>query len=183
MNQPPEEERFSSNTTIMAQAVADGVQKLYDKGYKTVDPNLIRLAATLMSSFNKHYLIQGFIENSHGECWDKIKQRDEVYFMNNVSSVFQYLPMDKVNMFKDLFEIKDDNGNSVVPQSLKDQIWGLFDAMIKICIKYVHKQRAPYSDFTKDGVINDYNASFFDDVDVPYHSNKWGVILEFPPKC
>lgn len=181
MSAAPEEERFAKNTTIMAQAVHESVQKLYNAGYKTVDPTIVALAVTVISSFDKHYLIQGFIETSHEKCWDSIKKRDEVFFVNNASDIFKYLPMDKVNLFKDLFLTKDSQGNSVISQSLKNQLWDLFNAMIKISIKYIHKNRCPYSYQTNDGVVNTYGASFFDEVDLNKHAGVWGVKLEFPP--
>lgn len=180
---PPEEVRFSQNTTIMANAVLEAIEKLHSQGYKTVEPMLVRLASVVMAGFDKHYLIQGFIENSHFECWDKIKVRDEEYFKEHVSEVFQYLPMDKVNLFKDLFDQKDANGKSVVPDSLKNQIWELFDSMIKISIKYVHKQREPYSYGTETGVVSEYKMDFLEAVDVPRHSQTWGVKLDFPAQC
>lgn len=176
----PEEERFARNAIIMAQAVSECVQQLYSAGYKTVDPTLIMFAANVISAFDRSFLIQGFIENSHAHCWDKIKGRDEIFFTNNVSEVFKYLPMDKVNLFKDLFLTKDVNGNSVVSQGLKNQVWNLFDAMIKISIKYIHKHRSPYSYQGPHGIVNTYGAQFFDEVDIGYHSQVWGVKLEFP---
>lgn len=181
MSVAPEEERFAKNTTIMAQAVHESVQKLFNAGYKTVDPTLVSIAVSVISAFDKHYLIQGFIENSHEKCWDGIKKRDEIFFVENASDIFRYLPMDKVNLFKDLFLTKDPQGNSVVSQSLKNQLWDLFDAMIKISIKYIHKNRCPYSYQTNDGLANAYGASFFDEVDLNKHASVWGVKLEFPP--
>lgn len=176
----PEEERFAKNATIMAQAIQDGVQRLFDAGYQTVNPKLIGTAAVLISNFNKHYLIQGFIENSHTACWDKIKERDENFFVENASNIFRYLPMDKVNLFKDLFLTKDQRGVSVVSESLKQQIWCLFDAMIKISIKYIHRGRNPQAFNVDKKQVNRYTASFFDDVDLEYHARVWNLKLEFP---
>jgi hypothetical protein len=181
MSVAPEEERFAKNTTIMAQAIHESVQKLYNAGYQTVDPNVVAFAVTVISAFDKHFLIQGFIENSHTKCWDSIKKRDEKFFIENANEVFKYLPMDKVNLFKDLFLTKDSQGNSVVSQSLKNQLWELFDAMIKISIKYIHKNRTPYSYQSPEGVFNTYGASFFNEVDLNHHASVWGVKLEFPP--
>lgn len=183
MNTAPEEERFAKNTTIMAQAVQECIQKLYNAGYKTVNPDLVALAVTVISSFDKHYLIQGFIDNSYKQCWDSIKERDETFFVENASDIFKYLPMDKVNLFKDLFTTKDAQGHSVISQSLKNQLWDLFDAMVKISIKYIHKNRGPYSYITPEGIMNAYQSSFYDEVDVMHHANKWSVKLEFPPQC
>jgi len=183
MSIAPEEERFAKNTTIMAQAVQECIQKLYNAGYKTANPTMIALAVSVISSFDKHYLIQGFIENSHKKCWDSIKERDEIYFVANAANIFKYLPLDKVNLFKDLFTTKDVQGISVISQTVKNQLWDIFDAMVKISIKYIHKKRGPYSYVTDTGILTAYSLSFFDDVDIKYHSTKWGVKLEFPPKC
>jgi hypothetical protein len=173
---PPEEERFAKNAAIMAEAVYESVLILYNAGYKTVDPGMIKLVTAVISGFDKHFLIKGFIENSHEKCWDNIRNRSEVFFVEQAADIFKYLPVDKVNLFKDLFTTVDNSGHSVVSQNLKDQLWDLFDVMVKISIKYVHKNRKPYN----DGVKNLYREEFFKDVNIPYHSNAWEVQLEFP---
>jgi len=184
MSAAPEEERFAKNAVIMAQAIHESVRKLYNAGYKTVDPSLVAFAAAVISTFEKHFLIQGFIENSHNTCWDCIKRRDENFFVENASEIFKYLPIDKVNLFKDLFLTKDANGNSVVPDSLKNQLWDLFDAMVKISIKYIHKNRTPYYYQDNNNIVfNGYKSSFFDEVDINHHASVWGVKLDFPPNC
>ena len=181
MSSVPEEERFSKNAIIVGQIVNDGISRLYNAGYKTVNPALIGVATAVIASFDKHYLIQGFIKNSHDKCWDEIKTRDEKFFANNASDIFRYLPMDKVNLFKDLYETVDSSGKGVLSQSFKDQIWDLFDAMIKICIKYVHKGRKPYSYVNEHSlIVGAYGAEFFDEVDLNHHIQVWGVKLDFP---
>ena len=183
MNIAPEEERFAKNAVIMAQGVQESIQHLYKLGYKTVDPQIVALVATVISSFDKHYLIQGFIENSHKKCWDGIKERNEIFFVDNVGEIFKYLPMDKVNLFKDLFQTKDIKGNCVISQEFKDDLWALFDAMIKISIKYIHRVRVPYSYSTTQGIVNTYRAQFFEEVDLTKHAAVWNVKLEFPLNC
>ncbi len=164
MQRPPEEERFKSNAIVMTQALQNGLQKLHQDGYP-VDLTVVTLAAAIINGFKSHDLINGFIKKSHLECWDKIKNRDEDYFVNNVSTIFEQLPMQSVNLFKDLFLTKDSHGVSVVSESLKTQIWCLFDAMIKISIQYIHKHR--------EMVDGKYTKSFFDDVDVEHHAKVW----------
>lgn len=188
---PPEEERFAKNAYVMVELVYESVLQLYNKGYKTVSPDLVSIAKTLITSFNKTYLIQGFIDTSgvkiegaekkkYLTCWDSIKARDEDFFATNAGEVFRYLPMDKVNLFKDLYLTKDAAGNYVVAVELKEQLWKLFDAMIKIAIKYIHRDRKPYS-YVEDGeTVQDYHNSFFDEVDLERHAEVWGVKLEFP---
>jgi len=179
----PEEERFARNTLIMAQAVHESVQKLYDAGYKTVNPMMISFAIGIISSFDKHYLIQGFIKKSHKTSWDSIKNKDEKFFLENAGDIFSELPMENVNMFRDMFQLKDKQGQPVISQALKNQLWDLFHAMVKISIKYVHKQRKPYSYMGQSGMTNAYSVNFSDDVDLARHSKLWGVVLEFPPNC
>lgn len=178
----PEEERFYKNTIVMAHAIYESVKKLNDAGYKTIQPDLIDFAIRVISAFDKHYLIQGFIINSHEKCWDSILKRDEDFFVTNASDIFKYLPMDKVNLFKDLFLTKNKNGESVVPVGLKEDLWILFDAMVKISIKYIHKNRDPHSYSKDDNIINAYGSDFFEEINIDYHANNWKIKLEFPPK-
>lgn len=172
----PEEERFARNATVMAQAIHESITKLYEAGYRNISPDIIAIAVAIISSFEKNYLIQGFISNSHKECWDYIKQRSELFFINNAGQIFQHLPFDQVSLFRDLFTTKDSHGNCVVPQSLKDQLWCIFDAMVKICIKYIHKHRAPRLVQGKKV----YQKDFFNEVNLDHHAKVWGINLEFP---
>ena len=165
MNLPSEEIRFAKNATIMADAIYTGVDKLFKQGYQVVNPNLVKFASEIIKAYDQHELIRGFIKNSHQECWDKIKVRDEEYFINNVSSIFSHLPMDMVMLFKDLFLTKDANGKNVVESDIKNSIWGLLDAMIKISIKYILKQRLS-------------GVQVYDDVDLVHHGAVWNVAIK-----
>lgn len=177
-----EPERFAKNAEIMANAVYDSIKMLYDRGYKTIDPIMVQLACNVIVAFDKNYLIQGFIEGSHEKCWDRIKVRDELFFIENAGGIFKNLPTENVNLFKDLFLTKDTNGNCVISQEVKNMLWGLFDAMIKISIKYIHKGKAPYSCESDGSIQCFYSAQFFDEVDISRHAKTWGVQLDFPQK-
>lgn len=166
-NLPPEEVRFANNATIMGHAISNGVNTLNNAGYKTIEPIKMLFAISLIESHGKedpHNLINLFILNSHEICWDKIKLRDEKFFIENVSQIFSVLPAESVNLFKDLFLTVDKNGTNVISKKLKDEIWGLFDAMIKISIKYIHKQQIQKPDV-------------YADVKLQKHADLWGVKL------
>ena|SRR5579862_2569099 len=165
MEQVPEEERFYDNVTIMTQAIHQCIMNLFKAGYQTINPDLVQLAATLMNFYDRHELIQGFIENSHKTCWDNIKARNEIFFVDNASDIFKYLPMDKVNLFKDLFLTKDKDGQSVVDDELKDCIWKLFDAMVKISIKYIAKHKRS-------------RISFYNEIELERHAKIWKIELK-----
>lgn len=180
---PPEEERFFDNTKVMGEAILDGVKKLCNTGYNKISPLTIEGAMILISAYDKHVLIRSFIENSHEECWDMIKKRDEGFFINNAGNIFKKLNKDKVDFFKELFISRDANGNPVISQSLKDQIWDIFDSLIKISIKYVHKHRNPYSIVSKNDekvIQRAYGTPFYDDVDIGHHVRVWNMTLDFP---
>lgn len=161
MERPPEEERFVKNVQIMAEAIYAGVNKLYKQGYKIIDPSLVLFAAEMIKTYDSHETIQNFIIHSHAECWDKIKARDETFFINNIAIIFQKLPMDTVSLFKSLFLTVDESGKSVVSEGLKNNIWELFDAMVRISIKYVYKYRD--------------NIPEFKNIDVERHIEVWQV--------
>jgi hypothetical protein len=175
-----EEERFAKNANILAQAIHESLTKLYNSGHKTIDPTMVKMASALISAFDKHYLIQGFIENSHDKCWLYIKDKNEEFFLKNSSEIFKYLPMDRVNLFVDLFTTRDKNGIFVISDDLKDEIWGLLQAMVKIAIKYIHRMRSPKCIIQNNVKNNTYDAQFFDEVDLEKHAKIWNINLEFP---
>lgn len=177
---PSEKERFSITTCQLAEAIHYNVSILYEKGYKTIDPNLVLIVSEVIKQFDKDYLIKGFIENSHKSCWDNIKSKKEDFFVENANDIFKYLPAGEVNLFKDLFLTKDDDGNSVIDQQLKDQIWKLFEVMIKISIKYIHKNRSPFAITDKNGeLFHKYETDFFNEIDLVKHAATWDIKLEF----
>lgn len=159
----PEEERFSLVTANMIDAIHYGVSNLHKKGLTTIEPNNVKFVGAFISSFDKHLLIQEFIKKSHAH-WDKIKERNEDFFITHSSSVFSFLPTAYVSMFTDLFTAVDKDGKKVVQQNLKDDIWGIFDAMVKISIKYTNKTQ-----LKGDDMLGDVNVS--------KHATLWGVTL------
>ncbi len=182
MNNKPEEERFFDTTVQLSKAIHYNITNIYNLGYKTIDPNTILLLSKGIEFFDKHQLIMGFITNSHSMCWEKIKERDEKFFVENANDIFQYIPSGEINLFKDLFTTTDVNGVNIIDQDVKNQIWRLFDQMIKVSIKYIHRHRAPYSQKGNDSIECFYDRSFFDDVDIVKHSKMWAVDLVFDPK-
>lgn len=178
--QPSEEIRFSVTTNQLSGLIYESVSKLYNMGYKTVDPQLVQMVSQIIEIYDKISLIEGFIENSHELCWDSIRKKDEEFFVKNAGQIFKYLPMDKVDLFKDLFQTKDQNGNSVIEQELKDRLWKLFEVMVKISIKYVHKGRSPYSFNNGKEIISKYGNKFYEEIDISYHATQWNVSLDFP---
>jgi hypothetical protein len=153
--------------------------------------NMLNLAETMLSAANKGTIIQGFITNSHKKdstgkivemLWDHIKSHDEVFFIDNAHSIFAGLPVNQVNIFRDIFLTKNSQGEPVISKSLRDQIWGILEPMVKIAIKYIHRDRQPYSVEVKGTLVRRYHAAFFDDINLVHHAAVWKMDLPFPPR-
>lgn len=172
---PTESERFSNNVRAAIEIIQDCLSELYSLDpQNSVNPLLVKLAAAFLKTYDNDALITGFIRNSH-QFWDKIKIRDEAFFSENAGEVFKELPMDKVNVFKQVFTARKATGELVIKQVVRDQIWSLFEGMVRISIKYVHKNRDPY---TSEGEPC-YGREFLKDVDVERHSGNWNLKLVF----
>lgn len=180
---PPAEERFKANSFVLANLIADGIQELNDRGYNIVNIQIVNMVKIVIENMTAVALIDAFILGSHEECWGKIHEKDEPFFVENANKIFQYLPQDKVNLFKVLFETKDENGKAVIKDETKEDLWDLFGACIKTSIKYIHEGRKPYSMNEAGELVNKYNKEdFYPEVDVKAHAEKWKVKLIFPPK-
>jgi len=153
---PPEEERFIKNALQLLKAVHYGISKLYERGYKSVNPTTLAMFIALLGAddIDKHDIIRKFIGKSHLH-WDKMKERDEDFFIHNAAHVFD-LPPNAVNAVKDLYLTKDEKGD-ILTQEFKNDIWALLDAMIRCAIQYVYKNQG------------------FTNVNVKHHIKVWGV--------
>jgi hypothetical protein len=176
----PEEERFSLNTGILIDAVKNCLEELYDRNLTTINPNTISIIQAILTTMDKHFLIKEFISNSHEFFWEKIKNRDESFFIENANEIFKKLPIDKINIFKDLFTQKDENGDFIISVKTKNEIWHLFDTLIKISIKYIHKNRKPKKVKKGNLFYNNYEREFMNEVILEKHIKDWNVNVEFP---
>jgi len=168
---PTEEERFASNLKILIKAIQSQVEKLQRYGKQTIDLTTLSILEGFLMSIDRNELINGFIENSH-EGWDKIKIRDDDYFVNNAFKVFSKVPVDKINIFREIYLAKDQNGNLLLSDKLKNDIWNLFDSLIKISIKYIHRMRKPNNK-------KQYTKPFLEQVNLSHHVQNWKINLNW----
>jgi hypothetical protein len=179
-NVPPEQERFKKNCEYLLSVVEEGLSELRDRGYKVLDNGTLLLAKEVVSLTDPHLLIQGFLKETHATCWEMIRIKNEKFFVDNKDSIFGDLPVDNVNILRDLFITKDERGRNIVQDGFKEQIWTLLHSLVKIAIKYIHKHRDPTCRKQVDGrIVEEYNYSFFDMVDIQKHARNWGVNLEW----
>lgn len=170
---PKEEDRFYENVQTLSRAIQDCVQRINRAGYNSIKPEELALYTSVLTLVDRNDLIKGFIGRSPN-YWDLIHSKKEQFFLDNAGEMFSFLPIEKINAFKQIYSAD----GKVIPGQLKEQIWDLFHALIKICIKYVHRHRKPTM---KDGKPV-YAVSFFPEIDLDYHSQKWKVKLVFDAK-
>ena len=57
---------------------------------------------------------------------------------------------------------------------MKDEIWDLLDSMVKISIKYIHRERKPSTYLDENKVlVQTYKNSFINNVNLAHHAKNW----------
>ena len=179
---PPPIERFCINMNSMGELTSELLQKAANRGCQIVDPTLVVLGMAVLESYDDTTLITRFIEHSHAECWDKIKARNEIFFENNIDSIFEGLPMGNVKAFEKLFKAQDTEGNHIIDREDREDIWSYMDSFVNICLDYIHHERWP-DVIEKDGNRTPiYRRKYMDEVDLRRHCNNWDYKREFWPR-
>ena len=180
---PPEEERFMTNVLDLTDLVHELATVCWSSGLKDVNPRLIMIAENFLESYDPVNLIEVFIQHSHTH-WTKVYNRDEDFFINNAHVIFQHLPVDtnSINAFRVFFEAKKSNGDYVIVQEDRDAIWDMFDTLIKICIKYVHRVRGIKLVKTENGIRPAYKLKKFPEIKVREQAKMWEIDLPIPGK-
>lgn len=183
MSKPNEEERFQTNIKGVTDFVHGLISECWEKkGIKDINPILIQLAGTYLSSLDKKILIETFIENSY-KYWKEIKEHNENFFVENCSKVFSKLPVGQGNIdaFKILFTKKDGDGNYIIDNEDRITIWEYFESFVKISIKYVHRIRDCYLEQDAEGKYKPrYRYNKFPEIKVRELSKIWAIELEMP---
>jgi len=182
METPNEEERFMTNIKDLINLMHELITTCWEEGIKDINPIMINFAGSYLSSYDKTELIETFIEHTHQECWEKIRLKEEQFFIEHTDKIFGKLPVGKNNIdaFKILFTSKDKNGNYIIIEEDRDAIFDIFGTLVKICIKYVHRVRECYLT-EKDGkMVPRYKYEKFPNIKVREHAKKWKIDLQMP---
>ena len=144
------------------------------RGKTSLNPTLISLGLTFLTTYNKSTLIENFIHYSY-EYWGQIQNREEKFFRDNCANLFPDLPIKHVNAFKELFNDEED----IITDDDKNSIWGYFESLIRIGIKYIHRERGPKIRDVGEGPQRVYSRKEFPKIDLPKHANIWKVELKW----
>lgn len=156
---PPAEERFYGNLKGFFDLTKDILDDLYtSKKYTEIPPALVDIAWGFLCNSDKVQLLENFIKKSHPH-WEKIREKDQDFFVSNASCIFGELPTDKLNSFLKLLT------TDMIGEEQKKNIWNYLSSFVKISIKYLYEKRG-------GKMLNDtytFDKEFF--VDVPDLNN------------
>lgn len=177
---PPEEIQFSETLSGLISVVQDISERLSELGIETINADLLKLAAALVHAYdNKHELVQSVIEYSY-EYWGKIKHKERNFFIENAGDIFSHLPSGHVQAFKKIFELKDEHGKYMVTEMEEEDLWAFFEALVRVSIRYVHRQRQPCLTRTRAGITMEYkNPDFMSYIDLERNAKEWDLELSF----
>ena len=181
--EPPEEERFLQNILDLTDLVYELSAMCWDAGCNDINPKLVLLARGYLSGYDPVDLIETYIRYSN-EYWGEIKSREENFFINHANEIFMHLPIktDNINAFKIFFTTVDKNSEYVIIQDDRDAIWDIFESLVKICIKYVHRVRGVKLVDTGKGLRPGYINKKFPEIEVRKLAKIWGIKLPVPGK-
>lgn len=189
----PEEVRFFANTKQLLGILRKHFEELNKNGYTTITTQKIDIGLAVFETMDKHYVIHRFIKFTHAN-WDQIHARNSDFFINNSSQVFSAMSKENFNILNELFTLKDAKGKPVVTEELKNLVLDFFSTMVKCSIKYIHKNRSPYSfegqNFYENEFLlfpslcavdaNNIPIPTIVPVNIDHHISMWKVKVDFP---
>lgn len=150
----PHQERFAGNLKALIPVIKAIVGRACNSGLKFVDPQLLDVAGGLLNGFNTTTMIEKFIERSN-PFWERIRNKENSFFVENAGLVFDGLQVDIVNSFKMLYESKHADGTPVLTPKDEKLLWEYFHSMVKISIKYIHSTRRTNPTYSSEISLED----------------------------
>ena len=188
-------ERYKDNLLALCDVTKEIIVHIQKQGIKTrLQPSIIDFGSSIIESSSPESIIDGFIKRSHEYCvkykiedgsdphpyvWEKIRNKEEDFLLNNLNTLFGELSKDTVILFAELFSITDSKGKLAVSSEKKEDMWSLLHGMVRICINYIHEKRKP-GEIEKEinGEIiktKGYTVTFYSDIKVKALTEKWNM--------
>lgn len=165
---------FSSNMSTLISLLTECVGILEQFGVPTVNATLLSLGDLYLKNQNQQDLLDNLIRKSHETCWDRIYEKNENFFIENAGVIFAAFE-NHVGVFKVIFTALDMNGQKIIGDDIRDDIWLVLKGIVSIAIKYIHNGRCPMPGPR-------YTLPFFDMVNLSYHIPKWEIPVTFDRK-
>ena len=180
---PPEEQRFMTNVLDLTDLVHELATICWDAGIKDINPTMVSFAENYLKGYDPVSLIDTFIRHSYMH-WERVRTHEEQFFIENAHVIFQHLPIDSknINAFKVFFTAMDKKGNNIIGSDDRNAIWDIFESLVKICIKYIHRVRGVKLVKTDKGLRPAYVSKRFPRVKVREQAKLWEIELPIPGK-
>ncbi len=177
---PPPGERFKLTLISLASMMSREIENARHKGIDTIPKGIINLGIELIKNTEGDIIIGGFVTRSFGKTpngynnyWDKIKLKDQNFFMNgnNSSLLFGELSSAIVDGFIKLVKEK------YISEQMMNNVWQHLHAMVKMSISFVYFERKPQKYNTNDGFSIKYTNRVREHINLEEEANKWGIDL------
>lgn len=171
-----EKERFYENLLYIADVL---LRVLKQMPAPPLLPEIVQVIVANLSSKTpeeKKDIIEGYIKRSHMH-WDHIRSRNTEYLVQNAATLFNEVPIDISGLLRTLL-----SGSNMHPSDLT-RIWNTANGMVRICIRYIHVGRRPFSRYENGVLVTGYsNPSFFEAVNIKTEISKYPQtdISEYP---
>lgn len=177
----PQTEKFEDVMCGLCDNIREMLADAYDAGHRRINPKLMKAIKAYLLDEGINTIMEKFIEGSI-DFWEQLRAHNEDFFVNNVNKVFGDLPYpDEIKEFSRLFLLRNPDGSRMLSMKDRDLIWEHFDAMIRICIVYIHEGRKPrIKKPDKHGTSKAvYTKNFFPKIKLAEQARAWEVKLEW----
>lgn len=172
-------ENFNVNVVKLCETIGSIIEPLYLSKQTTIDPEMFKTLANMIPAYkllimfdrSKEFeIILKYITNTHMH-WDKIKNRDEKFFIDNMLDIFRDMPIEvDFTAFKMLVT------NNLLSADDKNDIWDYFYALTYAGIAFLYFYWNPIKDDSGNVTFNSQNINTeLKDIDLLYFVKLYGV--------
>ena len=159
-----EAERFRITLDEFSQFILDTFNdcQLNNKSYHVPEEIIVTISNYIKNN-DSNNMIDNFITKSY-QYWSMIQSRNESFFIEHSSVIFDWAPEQYVNQFKQIFSKK------LIDDEQKGGIWEFIFVLVKISIKYLYnhpsyckKKKIPHNEIKNIGVKWGIDVKWFND--------------------
>lgn len=142
-------DKFAANVKSFIEYLRDLFQDCKESGHQIVPDILLEMGIQVVEGYSTRDLIESLIETSY-EHWRHIHERNDLYFNQNLDSVFAGLKMQNVKLFEKLLTTRDSKDQLVVSDQDRENIWDYLNSFVKLALQFIHETRQPVILITVD---------------------------------
>ena len=136
----PPIERFRGTIEDLLNWVEYLLKVLKKKSLSEIDPSIANFVRFFLGAISDENLVTGFMLRSYPH-WKEIEEKNQKFFLQSADDIFAELPKDKVRTFAMLVTVKDKAGQPGVPAEDLEEIWKMFQVLVKAGKDYFVEKR------------------------------------------